>query len=85
MKVILKRISVAIIALLVIFILLMILKNPSKSDYIQHWKESHKGMEVYTVHSKNFLIFSTYQMGGYDHLMPTTIGFWGRLIDTEHY
>jgi hypothetical protein len=80
-----KRIGLVIIAFLLLFIVLMIVKNPSKSDYIQHWKEKHKGMVVYTVHSKNFLIFSTYQMGGYDHLMPTTIGFWGRLIDTESY
>ncbi|GAA0852657.1 hypothetical protein GCM10008915_71200 [Bifidobacterium pullorum subsp. gallinarum] len=55
------------------------------SDYIQHWKEKNKGMEVYNVHSKNFLVFSTYQMGGYDHLMPTTIGVFGKFIDTEIY
>jgi hypothetical protein len=83
--VILKRISLVIITLTIIFILLLIMTKPSKSDYIKHWKEKHKGMEVHTVHSKNFIIYSTYQMGGYDDLMPTTIGFWGRLIDTENY
>ncbi|WP_041613452.1 hypothetical protein [Paenibacillus sp. JDR-2] len=73
------------IALLLILILLFAMKNPSKSDYIKHWKEKNVGMEVYTVHTKNFLVFSTYQMGGYDDIMPTTIGIWGKLIDTDRY
>jgi hypothetical protein len=73
------------IALFLILILLFIIMKPSKIDYINHWKENHKGMEPHTVHTKNFLIYSTYQMGGYDDIMPITIGIWGKLIDTNMY
>lgn len=74
-----------ILTLSLIIIILLIKTNPSKSDYIRHWQEKHKGLKVYTVHSNNYLIFSTYQMGGYDHLMPITIGIFGKLIDSEKY
>lgn len=74
-----------ILTISLIIIVLLIKTNPSISDYIQHWEENNRDLEVHTVHSKNYLVFSIYQMLGYDDLRPITIGLFGKLIDTEIY